>query len=81
MLKESGQGYQRFLLYSEWGCQAGRVRNNRRAGEPLTLGPMISSQEGLGAVLTREVLRIWDFDGPGPALLFQIAHHTLLRSV
>lgn len=23
MLKETGQGYQRFLLYSEWGYKAG----------------------------------------------------------
>lgn len=23
MLKETGQGYQRFLLYSEWGYTAG----------------------------------------------------------
>lgn len=50
MLKESGQGYQRFLLYSEWRRQAGRVGGNTgKAGEPLTLGPKISSQEGLGA--------------------------------
>lgn len=50
MLKESGHGYQRFLLYSEWGCQTGRVgEKHRRAEEPLTLGLMKSSQEGLGA--------------------------------
>lgn len=32
MLKESGQGYQRFLLYSEWGCQAGGVGEKQREG-------------------------------------------------
>lgn len=26
MLKEMGQGYQRFLLYSEWGYKADSVR-------------------------------------------------------
>lgn len=26
MLKETGQGYQRFLLYSEWGYKAANVR-------------------------------------------------------
>lgn len=29
MLKETGQGYQRFLLYSEWG---GRARSGEKRG-------------------------------------------------
>uniref|UniRef100_A0A8D0Z021 Apolipoprotein M n=1 Tax=Sus scrofa TaxID=9823 RepID=A0A8D0Z021_PIG len=52
MLKETGQGYQRFLLYSEWGCQAGRVGGKHGAmpaGELPSLGPVMSSQKGLGA--------------------------------
>lgn len=76
MLKETGQGYQRFLLYSEWGGQARSGEKERRrdggweeAIESLYLGPVTSSQEGLAASLRSSpgaVLRSRGFDEPGP---------------
>lgn len=34
MLKEMGKGYQRFLLYSEWGYRQGISQGDRKAKEP-----------------------------------------------
>lgn len=85
MLKETGQGYQRFLLYSEWGGRARWVgRQHGRGRRAPHSEPCAITQEGLGASRRSSpgtVLRSRGFDGPGPALPFQIACHTLLRSV
>nr|XP_034491287.1 apolipoprotein M isoform X1 [Marmota flaviventris] len=81
MLKETGQGYQRFLLYSEWKCKAGSVsetREGRRAPQSGPLDILSKWAENFCEVLG---VRRRVFDWPGCTLPFQIAHHTLLRSV
>lgn len=48
MLKETGEGYQRFLLYSEWGYKAGSGRG-KLEGQRIPL----SGQAGL--IFTRSL--------------------------
>lgn len=48
MLKETGEGYQRFLLYSEWGYKAGSGRGKLE-------GQRIPLSEQTGLIFTRSL--------------------------